>query len=203
LGDFIPIPESEKVLVVVHIPRSYYRPHIPSQKELRIFWRRSNTGNEQMTYEEIRESFRRVLTKQSEEEVGEVEFRILFVLYMLNYGGQPEHPQQSSHVIEEAGLAYFDSRFVDGEIARLVQTDLVHGVNYLTAPNYTIRISGKGINTTRKWIANFQEFLKVHSNSDYRQISAVGSEISKLRETWRIFNSNDHLRKHFFESQTS
>lgn len=67
LGNFIPIPESEKVLVVVHIPRGYYRPHIPSQKELRIFWRRTNTGNEQMTYEEIRELFRRVLTKQSEE----------------------------------------------------------------------------------------------------------------------------------------
>ena len=39
------------------IPESVYRPHIPSQKELGIFWKRTNTGNEQMTYDEIRGSF--------------------------------------------------------------------------------------------------------------------------------------------------
>ena len=57
VGDFIPIPNSKKILAVVHIPKSYYRPHIPSQKDLGIFWKRTNAGNEQMTYEEIRESF--------------------------------------------------------------------------------------------------------------------------------------------------
>jgi Putative DNA-binding domain len=203
LGDFIPVPDSEKVLVVVHIPKSYYRPHIPSQKELRIFWKRTNAGNEQMAYEEIRESFRRVLTKQSEDEIGEVEFRILFLLYMLHYSGQPGHPQQTHHVIKETGLTNYDTQFVKGEIALLVQTGLVHGVNYLAAQNYTIRISGEGINKTRRWISKFQEFLKVQSNSDYRQIKATGSEIGKVREMWRIFNSNDYLRKAFFESQTS
>jgi hypothetical protein len=202
VGNFIPIPQSEKILVVVHIRRSNYRPHIPSQKELRIFWKRTNAGNEQMTYEEIRESFRRGLTKQSEDNIGEIELRILFVLYMFHYSGQPGHPQQTSEVIKESGLSYFDAQFVNGEITRLVQTGLVHGVNYLTAPNYTIRISGEGINKIRKWISNFQEFLKVQSNSDYRQIKATGSEIGKLRELWRVFNSNDHLRKSLFEGQT-
>jgi hypothetical protein len=203
LGNFIPIPDTEKVLVVVYVPRSYYRPHTPSQKELRIFWKRTNTGNEQMTYEEIRESFRRVLTKQGEDKIGEIEFRILFVLYVLYYSGQPDHPQQTYHVIKEAGLTYYDSQFVNGEIARLVQTGLVHGANYLTAQNYTVRISGKGINKIRRWISNFQEFLNVQSNSDYRQIKATGSEIGKVREMWRIFNSNSQLRKAFFKSQTS
>jgi hypothetical protein len=147
-----------------------------------------------MTYEEIRESFRRVLTKQSEDKIGEIEFRILFVLCMLYYSGQPDHPQQTSYIRKEAGLAHYDSQFVNGEISRLVQTRLVHGASYLTAQNYTIRISGEGINKARKWISNFQEFLKVQSNSDYRQIKATGSDIGKLREIWRVFKSNDHLR---------
>jgi len=42
--------------------------------------------------------------------------------------------------------------------------------------------------------------IKAHSNSDYRQIEATGSQMGKLKEMWRIFNSNDHLRKAFFES---
>jgi uncharacterized protein (UPF0305 family) len=52
----------------------------------------------------------------------------IIVLYVLHYSGQPEHPQQTSHVIEKAGLAYYDPQFVNGEIARLVQTGLIHGL---------------------------------------------------------------------------
>ncbi|HJR47817.1 MAG TPA: hypothetical protein VJ799_06645, partial [Nitrososphaeraceae archaeon] len=104
------------------------------------------------------------------------------LLYMLHYSGQPEHPQSTPSVIKEAGLAHNNARFVNGQIAHLVQTGLVHGDDYLTAKNYTIRISGNGINTARKWITNFQEFLKTQSNSDYRQLEAIGSEIGKLRE---------------------
>jgi hypothetical protein len=50
-------------------------------------------------------------------------------------------------------------------------------------------------------ISNFQELLKVQSSSDYRQIKAKGSDIGKLSEIWRVFKSNDSLRKTFFESQ--
>ena len=100
----------------------------------------------------------------------------------------------TSHVIGEAGLKYYDLQFVNGEVDRLVQTGLIHGANYLTAQNYTIRISGEEINKVRNWISNFQEFLRVQSNLEYRQIVATGSEIGRLREIWRIFNSNDHLR---------
>jgi hypothetical protein len=48
----------------VHVPKSSYRQHIPSPKDKGIFWKRTNTGNQQMTYEEIRESFREVLLKE-------------------------------------------------------------------------------------------------------------------------------------------
>ncbi|MDQ3970138.1 MAG: ATP-binding protein [Thermoproteota archaeon] len=53
----IEIPHSSKVLAVFHIPLSPGRPHIPAQIDRRIFYKRTNAGNEQMTYEEIRMSF--------------------------------------------------------------------------------------------------------------------------------------------------
>ncbi len=51
------IPKSQKVLYVFHIPRSPERLHIPSPQDKRIFWKRTNTGCEQMTLEEIRAEF--------------------------------------------------------------------------------------------------------------------------------------------------
>lgn len=51
------IPKSQKVLYVFHIPRSSERPHIPSAQDKRVFWKRTNTGCEQMTLEEIRAEF--------------------------------------------------------------------------------------------------------------------------------------------------
>ena len=53
----IPIPNSEKVIAVFYIPISNDRPHLPSQKERRVFWKRTNGGKEQMTYLEIRTAF--------------------------------------------------------------------------------------------------------------------------------------------------
>ena len=203
LGNFICIPDSEKVLAVVHVPKSRNRPHTPSQKELRVFWKRTNTGNEQMTYEEIRESFREVLIKQKEDQIGEVKTRILLILYKKHYSGQPGHPQLTSDVIKEADLSHHDIPFVKGEIAHLVQTGLVQGANYLTAPNYTLSISGMGINEVKKWIMKFNTFLQVESGTDYKQISAIESETAKLGEIWRIFNSNNYLRKKFFENHES
>lgn len=51
------VPDSEKVLYVFHIPRSPERPHIPSDADRRVFWKRTNTGCERMTLEEIRAEF--------------------------------------------------------------------------------------------------------------------------------------------------
>lgn len=57
LPKIIGIPDSQKVLVVFYIPLSPERPHIPTTINKRIFWKRTNTGNEQMTYDEIRMNF--------------------------------------------------------------------------------------------------------------------------------------------------
>src|SRR5688572_26493147 len=53
----VSIPDSEKVLTVVHIPRSEFAPHFPAAKEDRIFWKRTNKGCDQMSLQEIRAMF--------------------------------------------------------------------------------------------------------------------------------------------------
>ena len=53
----IPIPGTQRVLHVVQIPRSPARPHLPTVKDERVFWKRTNVGCEQMTIEEVRAEF--------------------------------------------------------------------------------------------------------------------------------------------------
>ncbi|MCD4656643.1 MAG: ATP-binding protein [Planctomycetes bacterium] len=54
----IEIPnEKEKLIYVFEIPLSPERPHIVDSSDKRTFYKRTNTGCEQMTYEEIRMSF--------------------------------------------------------------------------------------------------------------------------------------------------
>jgi hypothetical protein len=58
LPKIVTIPNSEKVLAIFYIPLSPERPHISVKKpEKRIFYKRTNKGNDFMTYEEIRMSF--------------------------------------------------------------------------------------------------------------------------------------------------
>lgn len=54
----IKIPDSDKVLIAFYIPLSPERPHISNIKEGgRLFYKRTNKGNDYMTYEEIKMSF--------------------------------------------------------------------------------------------------------------------------------------------------
>ncbi|MFC0429433.1 helix-turn-helix domain-containing protein [Kutzneria buriramensis] len=52
------LPNSSNLIYVFHVPRSLERPHLPLLADKRIFWKRTNTGNEQMSLEEIRAQFR-------------------------------------------------------------------------------------------------------------------------------------------------
>jgi hypothetical protein len=56
----IPIPNKPKVLAVFHIPFSEEGPHVPSDEQRRIFWKRTNRGKEYMTYDEIKMAFQRI-----------------------------------------------------------------------------------------------------------------------------------------------
>jgi len=61
---FIELPESDKVLVVIHIQASELSPHVSSDIQKMKFWKRTNKGKELMTLEEIREAFQRRLKQQ-------------------------------------------------------------------------------------------------------------------------------------------
>src|SRR5215208_6949322 len=78
LQKFIEIPHSSKVLAVFHIPLSPERPHIPAQAEQRIFYKRTNAGNEHMTYEEIRMSFHYEERREK--------LKLLYTELVLNFG---------------------------------------------------------------------------------------------------------------------
>jgi hypothetical protein len=51
------IPDSDKIIAVFHIPQSPERPHLPSKEDCRTFWKRTNKGNDYMTYEEVKMAF--------------------------------------------------------------------------------------------------------------------------------------------------
>jgi schlafen family protein len=51
------VPGAGKMLYVFHVPRSPRRPHLPSAVDRRVFWKRTNTGCEPMSLEEIRAQF--------------------------------------------------------------------------------------------------------------------------------------------------
>lgn len=48
------IPGTEKLLYVFHVPKSTRRPHLPTDADRRVFWKRSGSQSVQMTLEEIR-----------------------------------------------------------------------------------------------------------------------------------------------------
>ena len=70
-----------------------------------------------MTYEEIRESFKRVLTKKSGVKIGEIEFRILFVLYMLHIPNDREHLYEALDYVAKGKVRVMTEMFPLEEIS--------------------------------------------------------------------------------------
>jgi hypothetical protein len=55
----VAVPGTSQVIYIFHVPHGIDRPHLPVDADKRIFWKRTNTGCEQMTLEEIRAEFMR------------------------------------------------------------------------------------------------------------------------------------------------
>lgn len=203
------IPNSAKVLAVFNIPLSPARPHIPTAMDQRIFYKRTNTGNEQMTYEEIKDAFRELLTKKYKTRLNEIRFRILFTLYYLHYETQGHI--YTKHLIKQSGLTYFDRQIVLGEVFYLHDSGMIKEKDPLESfgPStfsflrgnlpIAIIITSKGIDEIGKSIDELLEYLKENSESDFKQIDTVPDIRVKLHEIWRVLNQNNQLRKLFFE----
>jgi len=73
----LPIKGTDRVVFVVHIPQSSERPHVTPEG---IFYYRTNEGNKQMSYEQIRDSFLRYEERRTK-------IKLLFV-ELLNLEGE-------------------------------------------------------------------------------------------------------------------
>jgi len=112
LPKLIEIPNSNKVLAVFHLPLSPERPHIPKQRDRRVFWKRTNQGNEQMTYEEIRMSF------QNYEERRE-KLKLLYLELLVNM------QQTKAMKIDDASKeSYYSIVTLDSDILNSLLIDL-------------------------------------------------------------------------------
>jgi hypothetical protein len=50
----LPLPGTPRVLYLFHVPRGRRRPHTPTEKDKRAFWKRVGTSCERMTRDEVR-----------------------------------------------------------------------------------------------------------------------------------------------------
>jgi hypothetical protein len=197
LGPFIPIPDSNKVLAVIEILKSSHGPLIPADKDQRIFWKRTNTGNEQMSYDEIKEAFQELL-KKPDFTKNEIRFRVLFILYMNNIRGQPGRSVLKEEILKKAELEYHDKGIIESELQYLVDSRLVIGIQ----PSghiipYAMMITQNGIDKICQWIAELIKIMNNESKLDYNHVDAVEGTVNKLSEIWKIFKENQDLRRSF------
>lgn len=103
----IDIPNSgNKVLAVFHIGLSDERPHIPSHIDKRTFWKRTNEGTTQMTYEEIRMSFQRYEERREK-------IKLLYIELLSNIETLNEMKSHSTiNISEDYSLFTLDSSII-------------------------------------------------------------------------------------------
>jgi Putative DNA-binding domain len=172
VGNFISIPDSKKILAVIHIPESSYRPHIPSQKDLRIFWKRTNAGNEQMTYEEIRESFGQqsqiidIIERRRKNRISWFAYHSLSVLDSLK-----KKYEELYHAIEEYQMKRNDK--TKRHVVAIADTALQIGVNH------TITLIQRDIQTAMDYINNTWLVAKFPD-----ELSMIGYEFELVKNTF-------------------
>jgi hypothetical protein len=181
---------------VIEIPKSSRGPFIPEDKDKRIFWKRTNTGNEQMSYDEIKEAFQELL-KKPDFTRNRIRFRILFVLHMNNISGNLGRDVLWEEIVKEADLQYYDKGIIGSEAKYLLDSKLVKGMQ----PSghgipYAMMITQTGIDKICEWVSEFIDIMRKESKSDYNHIIAVNG-IVRLREIWKIFNEKEDLRRSF------
>jgi len=158
LPKIIQIPNSGKVLAIFHVPLSPERPHMSSDQ---CFWKRTNKGNDPMTYEEIRMAFHNY-----EERVEKL--KLLYIELLSNF------EQLSSMKIEDPSGTKYSLMTLDSTVINSLLTDLftIIGRNKkLVRILFTIREQVKVMNNkTRMFytqmampLANAVEITKVHN----------------------------------------
>lgn len=165
LPKIIPIPDSHKVLAVFHIPLSPERPHIPSQEDKRIFLKRTNQGNEHMTYEEIRMSF---LNYEERRE----KLKLLYLELLSNI--EQLKAMKIDRASDETSQIYYSLVTLDSTIISSLLTDL-----------YTIIGKNKDLVTA---LFTIRENIKVTNNKTRIFFSQAALPLSNLPQLAKEHN---------------
>lgn len=165
LPKIIPIPDSHKVLVVFHIPLSSERPHISLKEDERFFWKRTNRGNEYMTYEEIRMSF---LNYEEQRE----KLKLLYLELLSNI--EQLKTMKTDRASDETSRVYYSLVTLDSTVINSLLTDL-----------YTIIGKNKDLITT---LFTIRENIKVTNNKTRIFFSQMAVPLSNSRDLVKEHN---------------
>ncbi|OAI49027.1 hypothetical protein AYO44_01090 [Planctomycetaceae bacterium SCGC AG-212-F19] len=104
----VPIPVSSKLIYVFHVPLSSERPHWPMNPEIQRFWKRTNTGCDPMTHEEIRGQFLRYEERRDK-------LKLLFLELLLNQEALEGYDKQgpNSYTLVTLETSTLDRLLVD------------------------------------------------------------------------------------------
>jgi len=113
LPKIISIPDSEKVIAIFEIPLSSERPHIPDiSPDKRLFQKRTNKGNDYMSYEEIKFSFQNY--QERKEKLKLLYIELLSNIELLNSMKIDDAEKENSH-----SLITLDNTILNGLLIEL------------------------------------------------------------------------------------
>jgi len=186
----IPAPRAERALYVVHIPRSPARPHLPTAKEERVFWKRTNVGCEQMTIEEVRAEMMQYEERRERLKLLVVELATNYEIvhsYQSQTGQQPfETP--SSAILDHLLVDAYSLIQRDADLLRdLVQIQReIRKSSTRTSLLYARMAGGPGVNGTPDSLLAYHNMCL---NSDHASLKiSLESALRTLRERYGLMN---------------
>lgn len=183
LPKIILIPNSGKVLAVFHVPLSPERPHMSLCQD-QGFWKRTNKGNDVMTYEEIRMSFHNY-----EERVEKL--KLLYIELLSNF------EQLNKMKVEDPSGTTYSLMTLDSTVINSLLTDLftIIGRNKrLVRILFTIREQTKIMNNKIRMFYSMmaipltkkEEIVKAHNqfiNQEASRLIPLVVEATNILET--------------------
>lgn len=113
LPKIITIPETDRVIAIFEIPLSPERPHVPEiSPEKRLFQKRTNKGNDYMSYEEIKFSFQDYQERREK-------LKLLYMELTLNLEQVDSMKIDELSLEKKYSLIDFDNTIINGLLSEL------------------------------------------------------------------------------------
>lgn len=179
LPKIISIPETDKVIAIFEIPLSSERPHIPDfSPDKRIFQKRTNKGNDYMSYEEIKYSFQDY--QERKEKLKLLYIELLSNIEQLNSMKIDNASKEDAH-----SLVTLDSTILSGLLSELYTS--ISKDKDLVRILFTVRERTKIINNKIKIffsqvvlpLSNKTQLVKEHNDFINSQVDVLKPQIQK------------------------